>query len=113
MTLVVSVIPLGKGIEVMCLLFEARGLETDQRDVLMFKFDSILTRQRAAGGWRKQHPLREIGHRLHFQSFRYTVRLLILSDILVFSAVNTADKNHNYIIRSAQISSSGVNKANA
>lgn len=43
---------LGKEIEVILLLSEARGLETDQPDVLMFIFDFILTRQRAAGGWR-------------------------------------------------------------
>lgn len=37
-TLVVVVIALGKEIGVIYLLFEARGLETDQPDVLTFKF---------------------------------------------------------------------------
>lgn len=51
-TLVVFVIALGKEIEVIYLLFEARGLETDQPDVLMFKF-----RQKAAGGWRNENSI--------------------------------------------------------
>lgn len=50
LTLVVFVTALGKKIEVIYLLFEARGLETNQPDVLMFKFNSVLLRQRPAGG---------------------------------------------------------------
>lgn len=54
MNLVEFVIALGKEIEVICLLFETRGRETDQPDILMFKFDS----HKAAGGWRNEKSSR-------------------------------------------------------
>lgn len=95
MTLVVSVIALGKEIEVICLLFEARGLESDQLDVLMFKLDSILTRQRAAGGWRNENSIlseKKKTPRTHsfiysffcLPDIQYVVLLQIRSDLLFF-----------------------------
>ena len=90
MTLVVSVIALGKEIEVICLLFEARGLESDQLDVLMFKLDSILTRQRAAGGSRNENSIlsdKKQDTRFHLfllPDIQYVVVLQILSDLLMF-----------------------------
>lgn len=87
----VFVIALGKEIEVICLLFEARGLETDQLDVLMFKFDSILTWQRAAGGWRNKNSILSVKEAAAFISslpdIKYVVLLLILTDILMFSVL--------------------------
>lgn len=57
MILVVFLIALGKKTEVICLLLEARGLPIDQHDVLMFKLDFSLRRQRAAAGWRNENGI--------------------------------------------------------
>lgn len=63
----------GKQAEVISLLFEASGLEWDQLGVLMFKLDSILTRQRAAGGWRNGILSEKTGQWYHLQCTRRTV----------------------------------------
>lgn len=57
MTPAVFVIATGKETEVICLMFEAKGLERDQLAILMFKLASIVTKQKAAGGWRNKNDI--------------------------------------------------------